>query len=175
MGQNNRYKRVAKQNKNNKSNPVASKRKLKAWRLYQDGYTYRQIAEKLKCSKSTIQRDIEAEYELWSAEMRKESSKIKIREYLKLQLLDNKVVEALEEDETEESKSDKAIKEAEVRLKITDRVFKLFGLDKIVIESNENKYNMKDFTDSELYRISQGENPAKILAERNASELANKG
>lgn len=152
----------------NKISPAVAKRRLKAWKLYQDGYTYRQIADKLGYSKSSVQNDIEAEYELWSAEMRKESSKIKIREYLKLQLLDNKVVEALEDEKTEESKSDKAIKEAEVRLKITDRVFKLFGLDKVVIEkSDKQNYDLSSFTDAELHRIAQGEEPQKILAERN--------
>lgn len=166
---------IKKKNKNNRVNKVKqTERKLQAWTLYQEGFTYRAIAEKLKYSKSQVQRDVEEELEEWMSEQRKEANKIKVREYLKLQRLDNKAAMAFNAVGTDAEKQEKIVKEIEARTKISSLIFKLFGLDKIVIETADNKYSMKDFTDSELYRISQGENPAKIIAERNAGELANK-
>ena len=155
--------------KNNRVNKVKqTERKLQAWTLYQEGFTYRDIAQKLKYSKSQVQRDVEDELEEWMSEQRKEANKIKVREYLKLQRLDNKAAMAFNAVGTDAEKQDKVLKEIEARTKISSLIFKLFGLDKIVIEkSDKQDYDLSSFTDAELHRIAQGEEPQKILAERN--------
>ncbi|NOS85243.1 MAG: helix-turn-helix domain-containing protein [Ignavibacteria bacterium] len=141
-----------------------------AWTLYQEGFTYRDIAQKLNYSKSQVQRDVEDELEEWMAEQRKEANKIKIREYLKLQRLDNKAAMAFNAVGTDAEKQEKVLKEIDARTKISSLIFKLFGLDKIVIEkSDKQNYDLSSFTDAELHRIAQGEEPQKILAERNVN------
>jgi len=164
-------KKGGKNKKSGKQNLVkARERKLQAWTLYQEGFTYRDIAEKLNYSKSQVQRDIEDELEAWMSEQRKEGAKIKIREYLKLQRLDNKAALAFNAVGTDAEKQDRVVKEIDARTKISTLIFKLFGLDKIVIETNDkNNFSMSDFTDSELMRIESGAHPTQILAERNQS------
>lgn len=166
MGQNDK-----KNNASNKNKVKIAERKKQAWTLYREGFSYRDISEKLKYSKSQAQRDVEEELEEWLEQSRKEAAKIKIREYLKLQRLDEKVALTFNSLGTTEFDQDKIIKEVDARTKISHLIFKLFGLDKIIIEQPGKDYDMSIFTDNELIRITQGEDPSKILAERNINEI----
>lgn len=158
-------------NGSNKNKVKIAERIKQAWTLYREGFDYRTIAEKLKYSKSQAQRDVEGELEEWLKQSRKEAAKIKIREYLKLQRLDEKVALTFNSLGTTEYDQDKIVKEVEARTKISSLIFKLFGLDKIIIEQPGKDYSMSIFTDNELLRITQGEKPEKILAERINSEI----
>ena len=141
-------------------------RKRKAWKLYSEGFSYREIGRELKVSHVQVMKYVKPFFDEWLDENGEEVKKKKERELLKLDAWEKRVTRAFNKQFPDKELQDKIAQEVSLKLKILTKRARLLGLEKIIVESTNKDYDMSQFTDSELRRIIAGEDPGKILVER---------
>lgn len=151
------------------SKVTRAERIKRAWFLYCEGFSYREIAAELNVSHNQIAKDLKPLIQQWMKDNNIQLDAIRDKELIKLENWDKRITKIFHKSGTDKDSQAKIAREINLKLRIQRQRANILGLNKLMIISTNKNYDMKEFNDDELLRIYKGESPEKIMAERGSN------